>query len=537
MGSAGKDLVETSGKLTESLGKNADALKLVGSSGTDSFNSLSTTVEQTSTAMSGFVETSIGSIGQFIRQGVADGKFDFGTLKDAVVGNFTDMLEDGAKSFVTNALESITGFKTDGTTAFGDFGTFVTGIFGGASTDADTAKANIVTSMSSASADSQTVFGTLKDYVTSAFSTLWENIKDFGPGLSKMFGDMGDAVGKVFDGLGTTISDLFSGIAGWASDAFTSLGDTFDGLVKGISSGLGKVTGWLGDIGKSITDVTGDLGTLLGNAGMGAGIGGAVGGLIGGKNGGIGGTIGGAIGSVAAGSAWFAGTGLGQLLGSWAGPVGGLAGGLVGSLLGGLFSQKPSDKMMSATVSYRSGSITALGGNLSGEKYSKANQDAAKQIANTIGTMARKLQKATGGYLVDGISVEVGSRDGIKLHMEKDAKPVKFGSTSELLNAAFQHMLTKLKGGDLSKISTIKFATGTDSVFTRRTLLEVGEAGPERVQVSKLGGSYGSAGMGGTTIQIMAPIYTTGLTHNRLMQDIVKEAERENFRRRGRRLA
>jgi hypothetical protein len=79
--------------------------------------------------------------------------------------------------------------------------------------------------------------------------------------------------------------------------------------------------------------------------------------------------------------------------------------------------------------------------------------------------------------------------------------------------------------------------TGGDNIFTRRTLLEVGEAGPERVRVDKLGGSYGHAGVGSTTINIQAPIYTTGLTHNRLMQDLVKEAERENFRRRGRRLA
>jgi hypothetical protein len=163
-------------------------------------------------------------------------------------------------------------------------------------------------------------------------------------------------------------------------------------------------------------------------------------------------------------------------------------------VLDGLFGSKPSDKMISATVSYRSGSITALGGNLTGEKYSKENQDAAKQTAN----MVRKLQNATGGYLVDGICVQVGSRDGIKLHMEKDAKPVRFSDTASPLNAAWQHMFGKLKGGDRSKISTIKFATG-DSIFTRRTLLEVGEAGPERVQVSKLGGSYGDGGGGITT--------------------------------------
>ncbi len=134
------------------------------------------------------------------------------------------------------------------------------------------------------------------------------------------------------------------------------------------------------------------------------------------------------------------------------------------------------------------------------------------------------------------MAVEVGSRDGVKLLFGAGQKSVKYNSVDSLLNAAWAHMQTKLVGGDKSKISTIKWATGGDGIFSRRTLLEVGEAGPERVQVSKLGGSYGGGGGGITTnINIQGPMVASGLTMNQFSRDLVANVERETFRRRGRR--
>ncbi|WP_191061213.1 hypothetical protein [Geminicoccus harenae] len=64
----------------------------------------------------------------------------------------------------------------------------------------------------------------------------------------------------------------------------------------------------------------------------------------------------------------------------------------------------------------------------------------------------------------------------------------------------------------------------------------MGEAGPERVQVSKLGGSYGGGGGGITTnINIQGPMVASGLTMNQFSRDLVANVERETFRRRGRR--
>ena len=71
------------------------------------------------------------------------------------------------------------------------------------------------------------------------------------------------------------------------------------------------------------------------------------------------------------------------------------------------------------------------------------------------------------------------------------------------------------------------------NVITAATLIEVGEAGPERVRVDKLNGSFGG-GSGGTTIQVMVPIYNDGLTQTELMKTIGRKAQKEDFRRRGR---
>ncbi|WP_159718752.1 hypothetical protein [Geminicoccus flavidas] len=417
---------------------------------------------------------------------------------------------------------------------FGSFGDFVGSIFGGMGEDSLAAGTAVTTNVGAATSTSQGLFGELGNFVSNVFNSIAEWAGSLGSALSSAFSSAINAISGMFGGLGNTVQSIFSSIGSWASNLFSSLGSTFNSLVSSISSGLGKVGGWLGDIGKSITKVTGDLRTLLGNAGMGAGIGGIIGNLTGGSS--TGGSIGGAIGGIAAGSSWFASTGLGQLLGSWAGPLGSIAGGLLGSVLGGLFGSKPSDKMMSATVSYRSGPITSLGGNLSDEKFSKENQDAAKQIANTIGTMARKLQNATGGYLTDGVAVEVGSRDGVKLLYGTGQQSVKYNSVESLLSAAWNHMLTKLVGDDKSKISTIKWATGGDAIFSKRTILEVGEAGLERVTAQKLGGSYGGRSGGGSVhMHFHGPVATSGLTMNQFSQDLVANVERETFRRRGRR--
>ncbi len=90
------------------------------------------------------------------------------------------------------------------------------------------------------------------------------------------------------------------------------------------------------------------------------------------------------------------------------GPIGGAIGGLVG-LIGNLFGPKPSNKASGDLVYLADGTITDVKSSGDG----KADR-VVQQISQGIAAESLLMQSATGGTIQGAVSVQAGSRDGIK---------------------------------------------------------------------------------------------------------------------------
>lgn len=221
----------------------------------------------------------------------------------------------------------------------------------------------------------------------------------------------------------------------------SGLGQSINGVGSyfGLAGAPGAAGGWTD---QTLTDV-------LGAGAVGYGVGSVTGSLTGGTQ--MGSGIGGTLGAIA-----------GNFL--LPGPLGTILGGAAGGFLGGLFgNDEPSDMAQGLNVNTTTGLSSKFG--QTGDKYSRENANAAKQLADQGLQFVEEIQDLTGGVIRTGFEILVGSRDGLRLAMGGSTAEgyQTFQTPEELQAALFQGLAGNLKGGsgvaaDLLKSGRLDFS-------------------------------------------------------------------------------
>jgi len=496
----------------------------------------------------------------------------FGTSFDSTVGDIgrtagtlPDVMVKPFKSAITDVLDAFTDLGREVTTAIGSIinsvagGQGLGGIFG-----------NLINDLSGVGGKTGSVAGLFQSLLGGGtpssggtgggiLDTLLGAGKETGGFFNSLFGgNNGD--GGLFSGVKDFFGGLFGG--GGGTDMLTSHG--FGGMGSDVGGGgfFSGVKNFFGGIGGSISDFSNGLfgglggqindffgGGMLGNlATAGAGLlgnfaGGALGGLFTDKTPGsnIGATIGGA-------------------LGAFGGPVGSFIGSTVGSLVDTLFGGKnkeprwsfipTSDSPTQAIGSEDLSKITASPfGNVrfQSDHNSFPGNEGAAAFASLLDAFAfaeAAIASALDPAQIGAVAAAVGSQGAF---YRKDVTPdpsgfykARFGKlfgaigdpsqallqALDLTVAALGQPFGSIVGSTLQGALSGSFATGGEGIFTRRSLIQVGEMGPERVKVEPLA----NGGGGGMALNINGPLYADEVTLNRLVKMIERKMRQNQGR-------
>lgn len=412
------------------------------------------------------------------------------------------------------------------------------------------------------------------------------NIFSGGSGGGSGGGDFFSGLGNILTGGGGGgsggggISNIFQGGSG------SSIGDVLGSIVGfgGASSGVGGSGGFggnlsslgLGGLGQLAggfqTDIAVGIGNLLLKAGVGAdtasslvsGInnlnfsnvaagfaGGALADLLGLGGGGVAGSALSSVGGIAGGILY--------------GPIGSGIGSFLGSALGGLFGGPTPHIGGTATVDLGTGRIIGRSGS-STESAAKLGLEISKsyrELAKALGGVPAKANNLTVSDLANAgefgsVRWSLRSPNFIKLPMRpapgNDGQPPGQIHSANPTTAAKQTLFQLLKndaailnenqdarnfinstpssGYDdlLNKLKTNGFEQGGDAVFTRPSLLLVGEHNrPERVNISPLSGGKGNSG-GGTQVIFQGPVIMDDISMDSFVRKIQEGINRQGKR-------
>ena len=263
-------------------------------------------------------------------------------------------------------------------------------------------------------------------------------------GVTNNFGGGGGGGGAL--GNVANVASIGKNLSGMGSSLFTGAGSVarnfaFGAQVTGANIAANGFTGSMGtNLGSAWANATsGNFSMALGQAAPYLPIlGGA---LYGYQQHGVQGAVTGGLG------AW-GGAELGALI---AGPIGAIVGGILGGLLGGSIGPEPSNKSGTATVDLMSGE-TEIGG-MTGKKFSQANRDSAAELAKGAKEIADLLKNTLGGQFTQKVSIEVGSRDGIRVGVGNQPR-VSYGYDSEALVAGLIEQIVDSMTGVSAEVKT-----------------------------------------------------------------------------------
>jgi len=428
---------------------------------------------------------------------------------DLMVGTF-DMFSSGTRLVMNNAADTLRGFKTGAINTTND----VSGAFSGLGSDLVTSGQSMMSTLENTGG----AFNSFQSTASSALSSLGGSLSTIGNIFGSTLGGIPNVLNQISSGfgalnnlinLGGDIGSLFGLGGGSAGGAAGGIGGAaggvggLGGLIGGggAAGGFGLVQG-INSFGAGFGLPMTGLGSLPGILGSG-GLGALFGGLTGGTNGAIGGGLGAAIGS-------FLFPGIGTLIG----------GGL-GSLLG-LFGPPPSDRLEGVNYSFSNGAATW--GNLGPDKRSPENQALAQRLLNASKAVQGAINQAGLNSAAQNLLIEVGNDSGIAVAV--DSHRARFDSLQAAWNGLEQIILGRVQNGDPTTLQGIadrfdisQFAMGTrGSIFTRPTLMMVGERGPERVDVNPM--SNGSVSGGSMAVNFNGPLVLDDLSMSRFLRSM-----------------
>lgn len=350
-------------------------------------------------------------------------------------------------------------------------------------------------------------------------------------------------LGGLFDG-GSAAAGAAGAAAGGSSLFLPGSMDTASSALGGSASGLSDVLGVSEWLGGSITDaVTGGGGILSGIGGVISDVSNSISNI--GSSIGIGGAamplIGGAIQALSGNVAGGAGSAIGGILGAAGGPIGSLVGSFIGGKLGGMFGD---DEFYPTLTSYRiqgtlgpggfRGNVTPIDefGNTMGPPTDGRNAFASTSL--DLGRMwSQKLPGVSDRIPVDQLVPVAPFRGALQERENMDDESENYratrgrtrsvDSTSTLRLGAGQDLMIRL----MDELASARgFASGGEGIFTSRSMITVGEVGPERVTVQPLAGAPSRLATGGTTIQIQGMSLMDSYSTRRMFYELQRMQDR-----------